>query len=143
MSNTAIPRIAIGGILHETHTFMQQPTTVADFETQSLYVGDELISAMRGTRSGIGGMIDRATDEGWQLLSTLYAAAMSAGIVTEEAYRALLSGMMDQLKAGYASRWCAVGFAWRDGRRGRTGCRDRYRGAGARTRGRRADRRPA
>ena len=83
MSNTATPRIAIGGILHETHTFMEQPTTLADFETQSLHIGDELISAMRGTRSGIGGILDRAADEGWQLLPTLYAAAMPAGIVTE------------------------------------------------------------
>ena len=99
MSNTATPRIAIGGILHETHTFMEQPTTLADFETQSLHIGDELISAMRGTRSGIGGILDRAADEGWQLLPTLYAAAMPAGIVTEAAYLALVSGLLEQLNA--------------------------------------------
>ena len=59
--------IAIGGILHETHTFMEQPTTLADFEAGSLYRGDQLLAEMGGTRSGIGGMIDAAAKEGWQL----------------------------------------------------------------------------
>lgn len=83
-------RIVIGGILHETHTFMERRTTLADFAAQSLHFGEDMIESMRGSRSGIGGMIDRATDEGWQLLPTLYAAAMPAGIVTGAAYRELL-----------------------------------------------------
>lgn len=85
------PRIVIGGILHETHTFMERGTTLADFAAQSLHFGSDLITAMRGSRSGIGGMIDRATEMGWQLLPTLYAAAMPGGTVTASAYRELLS----------------------------------------------------
>ena len=73
-------RVAIGGILHETHTFMQAGTTLADFAAQSLHFGDDLIRSMRASRSGIGGMIDRALEYNWQLLPTLYAAAMPAGI---------------------------------------------------------------
>ena len=84
-------RIAIGGILHETHTFMEQRTALADFAAQSLHLGEDLISAMRKSRSGIGGMIDRALEYDWQLLPTLYAAAMPAGIVTGAAYRKLLN----------------------------------------------------
>ncbi len=61
-SSALSPRIAIGGILHETHTFMQQPTTLADFAAQALHYGDEVLSAMAGSRSGIGGMIDRAAE---------------------------------------------------------------------------------
>ena len=80
MSDLSKPVIAIGGILHETHTFMEQPTTLADFEAGSLYRGDQLLAEMGGTRSGIGGMIDAsATDLGWQLLPTLYATAMPRG----------------------------------------------------------------
>ena len=92
-------RIAIGGILHETHTFMEQLTTLEDFAAQSLYRGDDLLSSMRASRSGIGGMIDRAVDYGWQLLPTLYAAAMPAGVVTQEAYRELLSELTDRIEA--------------------------------------------
>ena len=92
-------RIAIGGILHETHTFMEQRTTLEDFAAQSHYRGDELLSSMSGSRSGIGGMIDRAADYGWQLLPTMYAAAMPAGVVTEGAYRQLLGELTDRIEA--------------------------------------------
>ncbi len=90
-------RIAIGGILHETHTFMQAGTTLADFAAQSLHFGEDLITSMRGSRSGIGGMIDRALEYNWQLLPTLYAAAMPAGTVTEEAYGQLLDELKNRL----------------------------------------------
>jgi len=90
-------RIAIGGILHETHTFMEAGTTLADFAAQSLHYGEDLLSSMRDSRTGIGGMIDRALEYNWQLLPTLYAAAMPAGTVTEGAYRKLLSELTNRL----------------------------------------------
>ena len=93
------PRIAIGGILHETHTFMERATTLADFAGQSLHIGADLITTMRASRSGIGGMIDRAADAGWQLLPTLYAAAMPGGTVTAAAYQELLSELQGRLEA--------------------------------------------
>lgn len=96
-TTSSLTRVAIGGILHETHTFMEQGTALADFAAQSLHFGDDLLSSMRGARSGIGGMIDRALECDWQLLPTLYAAAMPAGVVTEAAYRKLLSELRNRL----------------------------------------------
>ncbi|MDE2748789.1 MAG: M81 family metallopeptidase [Chloroflexota bacterium] len=90
-------RVAIGGILHETHSFMTGGTALADFAAQSLHVGEDMLSSMRASRSGIGGMIERASEYGWTLLPTLYAAAMPAGIVTEAAYRRLLGELMNRL----------------------------------------------
>lgn len=98
-SASSRPRIAIGGILHETHTFMERATGLADFAGQSLHVGADLITAMRASRSGIGGMIDRAAEAGWQLLPTLYAAAMPGGTVTAAAYQELLSELQGRLEA--------------------------------------------
>lgn len=95
---TGSPRVAIGGILHETHTFMERATTRDDFAGQSLHVGADLIAAMRGSRSGIGGMIDRATEQGWQLLPTLYAAAMPGGAVTAGAYAEVLGELRARLE---------------------------------------------
>ena len=99
-SNTASfgARIAISGILHETHTFMERQTTLADFATQSLHLGEDIITSMRGSRTGIGGMIDRAIEQGWQLLPTLYATAMPGGVVTDAAYGELVSDRTDRLK---------------------------------------------
>lgn len=87
-------RIVIGGILHETHTFMPQPTTLDDFAALALHRGADLLTAMRGARSGIGGIIDAAEARGWQLLPALYAAAMPAGTVTDAAYRSLLDDLL-------------------------------------------------
>ncbi len=88
------PRIAIGGILHETHTFMPRLTTLDDFAALALHRGPNLLTTMRGARSGIGGMIDAAEARGWQLLPALYAAAMPAGTVTDAAYRSLLDDLL-------------------------------------------------
>lgn len=98
VDSSLAPRIAIGGILHETHTFMAQPTTLRDFEGGSLYRDEDLLRNMAGTRSGIGGMIEAAADRGWQLLPTLYATAMPAGTVRDDAYQTLLTDLIDSLR---------------------------------------------
>lgn len=97
-SRSASPRIAIGGILHETHTFMDQPTTLADFATGSLCRGDDILREMSRTRSGIGGMIEAGSSSGWRLLPTLYATAMPAGTVSEGAYQALLTDLLHRTR---------------------------------------------
>ena len=97
ISRPSRARVAIGGILHETHTFMETGTALADFAAQSLHYGEDLLSSMRDSRSGIGGMIEGALQYNWQLLPTLYAAAMPAGTVTTDAYRTLLSELSNRL----------------------------------------------
>lgn len=92
------PRIALGGIIHETHSFAGTPTTLADFQTQSLHYGDELVRAMAGTRSAIGGMIEGAAAAGWALLPTAYGAAMPSGLVAEEAYQTMLRELLRRLE---------------------------------------------
>ena len=93
------PRIAMGGIVHETHSFVVTLTTLAEFEKQSLHVGDAIIQTMTETRSAIGGMIDGVQSRGWTLLPTLYGAAMPSGIVAENAYQTMLQDLLRQLKA--------------------------------------------
>jgi microcystin degradation protein MlrC len=93
------PRIAIGGIVHETHCFADGRTTRDDFREQALHKGDAILEAMSGTRSGIGGMIEGASSRGWTLLPTLYGAAMPGGVVAEDAYQAMLRGLLDRLAA--------------------------------------------
>lgn len=90
-------RIALGGIVHETHSFAEIPTTLADFENQGLYTGDAIIEVMSGTRSGLGGMIEGAETYGWQLLPTLYGAAMPSGIVSEAAFQTMLDELLTRL----------------------------------------------
>jgi microcystin degradation protein MlrC len=93
----ATPRIAIGGIIHETHSFAGTPTTLADFQTPSLHYGDEVLGVMRSTRSAIGGMIEGAEAYGWTLLPTAYGAAMPGGLVAEDVYLIILQEMLRRL----------------------------------------------
>ncbi|HXV44752.1 MAG TPA: M81 family metallopeptidase, partial [Anaerolineae bacterium] len=92
------PRIAIGGIIHETHSFATTQTTLADFQSQALYYGEALLQAMSGTRSALGGMIEGARVRGWILQPTAYGAAMPSGLVTEDAYQTILSELLRRLE---------------------------------------------
>src|SRR6187397_2505053 len=96
---SAKPRIALGGIVHETHCFADLGTTLADFCAQGLYEGDDILKAMSGTRAGIGGMIAGAGAYGWDLLPTLYGTSLPGGIVADEAYQRMLRGMLAWLQA--------------------------------------------
>jgi microcystin degradation protein MlrC len=92
------PCIAIGGIIHETHSFAATPTTLADFQSQALYYGEALLQAMSGTRSAIGGMIEGARASGWTLRPTAYGAAMPSGLVAEDAYQTILRELLGRLE---------------------------------------------
>ena len=98
MTTHVCPRVAIGGIMHETHTFMPRVTTLADFENGSLKRGGELLRDLTGTRSGIGGMIDAVNERDWQVHPTLYATAMPAGTVDDGACETLLDDLLRRLQ---------------------------------------------
>ncbi len=89
-------RVAIGGILHETHGFAPTLTTLADFR-QTWFEGPELVEALQDTSSGLGGMIEGIRQRSWQVLPTFYAAAMPAGLVEGTAYQALLAQLCSQV----------------------------------------------
>lgn len=94
-----LPRIALGGIVHETHIYAEPKTELSDFEAQGTYRGQAIIDALRGSRSGIGGMIDGAANYDWELVPTYYATALPSGMVRESVYQTLLNRLVEDLKA--------------------------------------------
>lgn len=93
------PRIAVGGIVHETHTFAEPPTGLEQFAAQSLHAGAALIEAMAGTSSGIGGMLAGCAAARLAPVPTLYAAAMPGGTVTATAHAQLRDELLDRIAA--------------------------------------------
>jgi microcystin degradation protein MlrC len=93
------PLVAVGGIIHETHTFAEPPTGLEQFVAQSLYRGEGLTEALAGTSSGVGGMLAGCEAAGLQAIPTLYAAAMPGGTVTAAAYGALREELLARLAA--------------------------------------------
>ncbi|HEX9888847.1 MAG TPA: M81 family metallopeptidase [Nitriliruptorales bacterium] len=88
-------RIAIGGISHETNTYVPSPTTLDQFRVVR---GDELL-AFSGTGIGSGGMIERAREIGAEVIPTLLASANPWGIIAEDAYETLKAELLDGLGA--------------------------------------------
>ncbi len=95
-------RIAIGGILHETSTFSNVPTTLADF-MRTAAEGQEIIHNFTHTKSAMGGFIDAARDFNFEVVPTFHASTAPAGLVTGEALIALTTQLVQGLKAARQS----------------------------------------
>ncbi len=76
-------RVLFGGLFHETHTFLRQPTTIADFEAMALHVGHAAINRNLGNGSPTDGFLDVAMRRGWELIPTIQMAAMPSGVVED------------------------------------------------------------
>jgi len=76
------PRILFGGLFHETHTFLPEPTGWADFEVTR----DAAVLAKEGDESPTAGFLEEARRFGWDAVPTLDARAMPSGPVEDEAF---------------------------------------------------------
>lgn len=76
-------RVLFGGLFHETHTFLSQHTTVADFETMALHLGQDAIDRNVGNGSPSAGFLEIAAAAGWDVVPTIQMAAMPGGMVED------------------------------------------------------------
>jgi microcystin degradation protein MlrC len=83
-------RIAIGGFLHESHSFAPQPTTYADFVRPAgfppLTEGAAMIDAVRGTSVPAAGALAVAEADGAAVVPLAWSFANPAGPVQDEAF---------------------------------------------------------
>jgi microcystin degradation protein MlrC len=73
--------VILGGLFHETHTFLKQPTRVADFEAMALNIGQAAIDNNLGNASPTDGFLSYALSQGWAIIPTIQMAAMPGGTV--------------------------------------------------------------
>lgn len=101
-------RVAIGGLFHETNTFVSQPTRLEDFRSEWTE-GESLLERHASTGTELGGIIDGARERGWTLAPLLFAMATPSGTVTREAYTSVADRLTDLLRtAGSAKGLDAV-----------------------------------
>ncbi len=83
-------RIAVGGFLHESHSFAPLPTRYADFVQPGgfppLTAGAGLFDAVRTTSVPLAGAIEVAEDQGVTLVPLAWGFASPAGPVQDEAF---------------------------------------------------------
>ena len=99
-------RIAVGGFLHESHSFAPRPTSYADFVNPGgfppLTEGVALIPLMRRSSCGLRGAIEAA--DGHELVPLAWGFANPAGPVQDEAFERIsgliCAGLSRALDAG-------------------------------------------
>ena len=92
-------RIATGGVLHETSTFLPSFTTMADFEQGfGIYRGDEIFARFRGANMCPGGFIEGAEAHGLELVPLIWGFAYPSGIIRRADYEQLKGEFLDRLR---------------------------------------------
>src|SRR5690349_24441619 len=98
-----MPRIAVGGFLHETNTFAPTKATYEDFVHgggwPSMAQGATVLSTMRNINVGLAGFIEAAEARGWELLPTISCAASPSAHVTEDAFERIVTTMVEGIAA--------------------------------------------
>jgi microcystin degradation protein MlrC len=74
------PRILIAGLFHETHTFVEGETCLADFATLR---GNEMLDC-RGDASPLGGVLETADRLDWEVIPAVDMRASPGGMVPDE-----------------------------------------------------------
>jgi microcystin degradation protein MlrC len=97
-------RIATGGILHETSTFIPTPTTRREFENGfGMFRGPEVIEHFRGTNICTGGFIDGAAEHGFELVPLMWTFPYPSGLIRRADYDALKTEFLDRLRKADAA----------------------------------------
>jgi len=89
------PTVLLGAFAHETNTFADDPTSREDFQARREFLGDDVVEELRGTNTGVGGVVDVAEREGVDLIPTVAASASPGGVVTADAYEFYAGRILD------------------------------------------------
>ena len=100
MDTKRTPRIAVGGFMHEAHTFVPGSTTLESIR-RDWYVaeGDVILSPTIGDDHEVSGGIDVATAAGAELVPTLHAYAGVGPPLEASAYRFFEERILAGLRA--------------------------------------------
>ena len=92
-------RIAIGGILHETATFIDRPTRLSDFESGfGLFRGPQMVERFRGANMCPGGFLQAAEDHDFEAVPLLWGFAYPSGLIDRNDYESLKAELLQRLR---------------------------------------------
>ena len=93
------PRIAVGGIHHESNSFSSVETRLEDFTRRAAAPGRDVLSEWADSNDEISGFVEGGRRFGLDLYPTLTAKAVPAGPVTDEALDALTAELIRRLES--------------------------------------------
>jgi microcystin degradation protein MlrC len=98
------PRILLGTLFHETHTFLPEPITWQEIEISR---GDELLAKL-GDGSPTDGFLQSAREFGWQVVPTMGATAMPGGPISDAAFERFWGEFADRARPALAAGMDAI-----------------------------------
>ena len=87
-------RVLIAGLFHETHTFLDGTTGLADFQ---ILRGEEMLRC-EGDSSPLGGVLACAREFSWEVLPTVDCRAQPSAIVEDEVIETFISDVVTHSK---------------------------------------------
>lgn len=95
------PRAFIAGLVHETNTFLETPTSLADFQGKGSFGRvlreSELYDATLASYP-IAGMVAGLQQADWQIVPGLWSTTEPGGLVTAEAFETLAGEIIERLR---------------------------------------------
>jgi len=90
-------RVGIIALLHESNTFIAQPTTLEHFRANTLLTGAAVRRRFAQTHHEVGGFFEGLEGAGLEAVPIFAARAVPYGTITAEAFAALLDVLFEQL----------------------------------------------
>ena len=98
-----MPRIAVGGFLHETNTFAPTKATYDDFVHgggwPAMAQGADVLRVMRNINIGLAGFVEAAEAQGWEMVPTISCGASPCAHVTRDAYERIVKVLVEGVNA--------------------------------------------
>ncbi len=99
MGSLKNPKIAIGGIWHETNTFSSAKTTYDDFARYQLEHDEQIVYRYRDTNTELGGVISELSDSEISIIPTIFAAAVPSGTIDRSVAMRLCGELLHRIEA--------------------------------------------
>jgi toxic protein SymE len=98
------PRVAVGGIVHETNTFATGAlgyTTREQFMRHNGYAADSgfIPTECKGARTCVGGLVDAAAELGMDIVPLFFASHEPSGTINKESYESMRDELLADLAA--------------------------------------------
>src|SRR5215510_6535120 len=92
-------RIAVGGFMHESATFIDTPTTWADFARTGAWPGasegPQMLKIMEGLNIGLPCFVAEVRKAGHEVIPTAWTMAQPAGPVTAHSFERMCATLVD------------------------------------------------
>lgn len=90
-------RIGVAGCVHESNTFAPGKTTLDQFQSDWIVGKEAFYHSYSQTSTSMGGVIEEAEREGFELVPTFYTQAVPSGIVAEEAIENIITTLINEI----------------------------------------------